>query len=147
MKTIILISTLLFSFNLNAIELSSFKEMKDRGGALILENESMHGFFRYIDKNKTYVVLKKIKSYEGKSAIWGNLDFITIPKYKITHQLIYGLCHHNGKFDGRIAAIVKRQDHEILSGAIFAWRANLKNGKIESISKAGITCSNEGYGV
>lgn len=97
----------------------------------------------------TYIALKKFKhrAVDGKKAIWVILDIMDYPELSKLEYLAIATCRRSKQDDLTLFAVVKVTDTELFSEIIRAYRANLAEGKIETVDSDDVECWNEGWGI
>ena len=97
------------------------------------ESDFIIPYFCVIEKNKEGESLRKILDFK---IITGKIDSLT---------LAFQTCELNEEANQKIIALVVQSQNEYRKAVHYAWEANPKSKKLESISIKGIYCPNEGF--
>lgn len=130
-------------------DLESYKGFEELGGSMIESLNNIDYGFSHLKKDSIdLIAFEKILKQKTGKAKYLLIDILEIKGLKKNQYICYGQCRLNEKLDSEIIAVYDyEEDVEYYKNVVIAWRANRKNGHIESIDLRGIDCINEGYGV
>jgi hypothetical protein len=69
-------------------------------------------------------------------------DFLPYPKVSKGHDLVWGTCRYDKAEDGSVIAVVRNSKQEYLQAIGWAYRVDLRSGKLTKLDPTRVDCFN-----
>jgi hypothetical protein len=98
----------------------------------------------------TTVEGRKVGVYAARSAghdekrgpLWTVTDVLPYPKVPKGHDLVWGTCRYDKAEDGSVIAVVRNSKQEYLQARGWAYRVDLRSGKLTKLDPMRVDCFN-----